>query len=451
MSVSAPDSQQRLEQEIATLRRRLESAEEMRRAIVQDEVDAFVVGRNERERQVLLLGTAGAGYGQLVARMQQGAVTASREGEILHANEPFAAMVGEPLQRLFLAPLYRYAEPRDRERIAILLATGDCDASLELDLMRADGSRRRIRLTLASRGDEYVSLLATDLSEQDRAEEAAGAMVALRRGEIDGIVVDGERVELLGEVTRELQEVARRKDEFIAVLGHELRNPLASIVNGLEILRRSANLEQPAHHALQVMRRQTATLVRLVDDLLDVNRLNQGKVSLERRRIDLRRVIADAAESAGPDLEIKRHTLELNLPPDPVWVYGDPVRLAQVVLNLLTNAAKYTDAGGTIRTVLQRGRDASGSSRAVVRVIDSGIGIAPRHLAEIFEPFTQLPQGRRDGRVGVGLGLGLSICRRLIELHDGRISARSGGDRQGSEFVIEIPESVEARGGTQGA
>ncbi len=270
----------------------------------------------------------------------------------------------------------------------------------------------------------------------------------VERTGIPGAAAGGERMERLGEVSRELREEVRRKDEFIAILGHELRNPLASIVNGLEILRRSGNLESQARYAVQVMGRQTATLIRLVDDLLDINRLNQGKVSLERRRVDLRRVIADAAESARSDLEVKRHTLELDLRPEPVWVSGDPVRLAQVVLNLLTNAAKYTDAGGTIRVVLRRGPDASGTRRAVVRVIDSGIGIAPHHLAEIFEPFTQLTHP--GGQVRGGLGLGLSICRRLVELHEGRISARSAGDRQGSEFVIELPEAIEARGEERG-
>lgn len=444
-AVSATDSQQRLEQEIATLRRQLESAEEMHRAIVHEQVDGFVVGRTEEERQVLLLGTAAAGYGHLVNRMQQGAVTASREGEILHANEQFAALLGEPLQQLFLASLLRYTAPGDQLGLARLLASDGSDTCLELDLVRPDGVKRRTRLTLASRGDEYVSLLATDLSAQDRAEEATGAMEALRRGEIDGVVVGGERVELFTEVDRALQEVARRKDEFIAVLGHELRNPLASIVNGLEILRRVRDLEPQARYAIQVMGRQTATVIRLVDDLLDINRLNQGKVSLERRRVDLSLVIANAAESAGPDLETKGHTLELDLHPGPVWVQGDPIRLAQVILNLLTNAARYTDSGGTIRIVLQRRVEASGGPRAVIRVIDSGMGIAPRHLAEIFEPFTQLAHPR--GRGGAGLGLGLSICRRLIELHDGQISAHSGGAGQGSEFVIDLPESTEPPAG----
>ncbi len=443
MSASASYSQQRLEEEIKALRHRLESAEEMRRAILQDEVDAFVVGRNEEERQVLLLGTASASYGPLVARMQQGVVTASHEGEILHANEPFAALLGEPLPRLFRASLHTYTAPPYRDPLARLLASGGSDDFLELDLMRPDGSKRRARVRLASRGEDYVSLLATDLSEQHRSEEAESAVEALRRGGIDGIVVDGERIELLGEVSRELQEAVQRKDQFIAVLGHELRNPLASIVNGLEILRHSPNLEPQSKHIVQVMRRQTATLVRLVDDLLDVNRLSQGKLSLERRRVDLRHVISDAAESAEPDLEAKRHTLELDLHPDPVWVQGDRVRLAQVILNLLSNAAKYTDAGGWIRVILRRGRDESARGLAVIRVVDSGIGIAPHHLAEIFEPFTQLPH--RDGRAGTGLGLGLSICRHLIELHDGRISARSAGDNQGSEFVIELPEWPEGR------
>ena len=292
-----------------------------------------------------------------------------------------------------------------------------------------------------------------DIEELRRRLELAEQMHrAIVDDELDGFVVGREeaerRVLLVGDAHRSfqldaesererrraLEEADRRKDELMAVLGHELRNPLASIVNGLEILRRSAGLEPHARRALEVMGRQTATLTRLADDLLDVNRLQHGKIILDRRRIELARVLADAVESARPALEAKRHVFEVEVDPEPIWINGDSVRLIQVVVNLLLNAARYTEPEGRIRMVLGRMRRPDGQSMAVVRVIDSGIGIEPDHLARVFEPFAQIgPRG------GAGLGLGLTICRRLVELHEGVISCRSAGAGRGTEFIVELP------------
>jgi signal transduction histidine kinase len=225
----------------------------------------------------------------------------------------------------------------------------------------------------------------------------------------------------------------------MAVLGHELRNPLASLVNGLEILRRSGGIEPHARRAIEVMGRQVSSLIRLADDLLDVNRLEKGMISLERRRIDLTRVLTDAVESARPALESKRHELEVVTGAEPVWIEGDPVRLTQVVLNLLLNAARYTDAEGRIRLVLERAQRSNGQSLAVVRVIDTGIGIEPDQIARVFEPFAQIgPRSERAG-AGAGLGLGLAICRRLVEMHGGAISCASAGAGRGAEFTVELP------------
>ncbi|HXS28822.1 MAG TPA: HAMP domain-containing sensor histidine kinase [Steroidobacteraceae bacterium] len=299
-------------------------------------------------------------------------------------------------------------------------------------------------------------LLDLEIEELRRRLQVAEEMHrAIVDDELDGFVVgrdDGERRVLLvgdahrpfqldAEAERErrraLEEADRHKNQFMAVLGHELRNPLASLVNGLEILRRSAALEPHARRALEVMSRQTTTLIRLADDLLDVNRLEKGMVSLDRRRIDLARVLGDAVESARPALEAKRHTVEIVSGPEPVWVDGDPVRLTQVVLNLLLNAARYTDAEGHIRLVLECSRRADAQCVAIVRVIDTGVGIEPDQIARVFEPFAQL--GSCQGRSGAGLGLGLTICRRLVELHGGSINCRSDGARCGAEFIVELP------------
>ncbi len=298
--------------------------------------------------------------------------------------------------------------------------------------------------------------LAIDIEELRRRLEIAEEMHrAIVDDELDGFVVGRDeserRVVLVGDAhlpfqldaetererRRALEEADRHKNEFMAVLGHELRNPLASLVNGLEILRRSAGLEPHARRALEVMARQTATLIRLADDLLDVNRLEKGMTSLHRRRVDLVHVLADAVESARPALESKRHVLEVSAGPEPVWIDGDPVRLTQIVLNLLLNAARYTDTGGQIRLVLERTQRPDGENVVVLRVIDSGIGIEPAQIARVFEPFAQI--GPRDGRAGAGLGLGLAICRRLVELHGGVISCRSEGAGRGAEFIVELP------------
>jgi signal transduction histidine kinase len=313
-------------------------------------------------------------------------------------------------------------------------------------------------VSAATRGRKVA--LEVEIDElRRRLEWAEDIHRAIVDDEVDGFVIgrsdDERRVLLLGEAhlpfqqdaererdrRHELERVDQLKNEFIAVLGHELRNPLASLVNGLEILRLGADLEPRLRQVLEMMGRQTATLIRLVDDLLDVNRLEQGKVSLHRRRIDLKRAVLDAAESARPALEAKRHVFEIDLCDEPVWVEGDLVRLTQVVLNLLLNAARYTNEGGTIRLGIACESRGAAAPLAIVRVRDTGIGIAPDQLARVFEPFAQV--GPTGGHSNVGLGLGLTISRRLVELHGGRVSCHSAGLGAGSEFIVEMPTAQE--------
>ena len=230
-----------------------------------------------------------------------------------------------------------------------------------------------------------------------------------------------------------LREADRRKDEFLATLAHELRNPLAPIRNGLQVLQIAKPGSDPARQALSIMERQVLHLVRLLDELMDLSRVTQGRVTLRREPLDLGEAVRAAAEASGPLIGAAAHRLELDLPREPLRVNADPVRIAQVLSNLLNNAAKYTPDGGRIALSLARE-----DRRALIRVRDTGIGIPAEMLPRVFEKFMQVP-GSVNRSLG-GLGIGLSLARTLVELHGGTIEAKSDGEGKGSEFVVSLPE-----------
>ncbi|MGC3968108.1 MAG: hybrid sensor histidine kinase/response regulator [Pirellulales bacterium] len=229
-----------------------------------------------------------------------------------------------------------------------------------------------------------------------------------------------------------LRDADRRKDEFIATLAHELRNPLAPIRNSLHILRMSAGDDPAAAQVCEMMERQVGNLVRLVDDLMEVSRITRGKIELRTERVELAAVIRSAVEISKPLIESLRHRLAISIPPDPLTVDGDPVRLSQVVANLLNNSAKYMDEGGQIRLQV---RGAGNSVQISIR--DSGIGIPPEMLPHIFTMFTQVDRSARQAQGG--LGIGLTLVRTLVEMHGGRVEALSEGVGRGSEFVVTLP------------
>ena len=229
---------------------------------------------------------------------------------------------------------------------------------------------------------------------------------------------------------REREEADERKNEFLATLAHELRNPLAPIRTSLEIMRLSGS-GVPPRGITAIMERQVNHLVRLVDDLIDVARITRGKIELRKERVHLNAVIADAVETSRPLIDAAGHQLELTLPRDDLVVDADPMRLAQIFSNLLNNAATYTDAGGRISVDV---READGS--AVVTVADTGIGIAPDALSRVFELFAQADAPTRKH---AGLGIGLTLARGLVELHGGTLTASSDGLGCGSRFVVRLP------------
>ena len=230
---------------------------------------------------------------------------------------------------------------------------------------------------------------------------------------------------------RALQEADRNKDEFLAMLAHELRNPLAPIRNALQLMRMNPSAPR-LQWAQEVIHRQLVSLTRLVDDLLDVSRITRGKITLTRQPLDVATLINRAIETIEPLVLEREHQLTLMIPPEPMRVDGDPTRLTQALANVLGNAAKYTERGGRIELVCTRH-----GTEVELRVRDNGIGIPAELLPRIFDLFTQLD--RRSDHALSGLGIGLALVRRLLEMHGGTISARSEGAGTGSEFVIRLP------------
>lgn len=238
-------------------------------------------------------------------------------------------------------------------------------------------------------------------------------------------------------LTEELRESDQRKDCFLAALAHELRNPLAPLVNAVELLK-SADDEPPLRvRALATMERQLGTLIRLVDDLLDVNRISRDHVDLHREPLDVMHAVHDAVETCAPAVARARHTLETTVPDVPCMVYGDRVRLGQAFSNLLSNACRYTPEGGHIQLTVRSDGDA-----VEVAVSDSGVGLDPSSCTSVFELFRR--SERSIAQVPGGLGIGLWLVRRLVELHGGTVWAESEGAGRGSRFTIRLPRFATA-------
>jgi signal transduction histidine kinase len=239
-----------------------------------------------------------------------------------------------------------------------------------------------------------------------------------------------------------VQEADRRKEEFLAVLSHELRNPLAAIDAAVRLVGQRNLVDPQMAWARDVLARQTAHLSRLVDDLLDIARVSRGSITLRREPVQLSTILGHAVESVRPLLESRKHDLRMTTPQRPLRVDGDPVRLTQVIANLLSNAALYSDEGSRIDLQAEAINAGRGKApEAVIRVRDAGIGISAEDLGSIFELFRQLEQpDRRPG----GLGVGLALARRLVELHSGTIEANSDGVGKGSEFIVRLPELRDA-------
>lgn len=317
-----------------------------------------------------------------------------------------AEAVGRPLDDVFCIQHEQSGEPMESPMGQALRDGAVVGRTGHTVLVANDGSRRPIEVSAAPIRDAQRTIVGVVLTFHDVTERRLGEQA--------------------------LREADRRKDEFLAILAHELRNPLAPIRSSLDLLR-SADVDSAvAAQATDIMDRQVHHLVRLVDDLLDVSRIMRGKITLRLETADLRAVVSAAVETAKVFLDAGGHELTVTLPPDPILLTIDPVRISQVVNNLLTNAAKYTEPGGRIWLSAERAGD-----EAVVRVRDTGVGISADMLPRVFDLFTQADTSA--SRSQGGLGIGLTLVRSLVELHGGCVDVSSGGPGQGSEFVVRLP------------
>jgi signal transduction histidine kinase len=387
---------------LEALQARLTEAEETLRAIRAGEIDALIVQGPVGER-VYTLRNADYPYRTLLEQMQDGAAILTPTGDVLYCNQSFAKLVSTPLQVVIGGPVGRYFEGDARWLLDTLLAAG-C-GKRRTRLLAADGRSVDVLLSLTSTATDEVerrSLIVTDLTE------LADAQVGRERA----------------------QQQSHAKDEFMAMLAHELRNPLSAISAALEVLQAGDSREGAPERARTIIARQTRNLSRLVDDLLEVARVITGKATLARAPLEL----ADAVHRCIVQLEqrVEDRRIELAIDGGPHWIHGDPVRIEQILTNVLSNAIKYSRTGGVIRVQV-----AAEDGETVVSVMDDGLGISPELLPQIFEPFVQ---GERTlDRSQGGLGVGLTLVRRLVEMHSGSVRAFSDGPGRGSTFTIRLP------------
>ena len=301
----------------------------------------------------------------------------------------------------------------------------------------------RLNRTLALANQQLAEANTTLLAEKTRELEAMNGDLQRANAELEQAnrTLQNEVAERARAETA-LKQADRQKDEFLAMLAHELRNPLAPILNAVQLMKLKPATDPELGRARDMIARQLAHLTRLVDDLLDVSRITRGKINLAKEPVDIATLVSRAVETVQPLISERAHRLSVELPAAPVMVNGDPLRLTQALGNVLGNAAKYTEPGGQIRLVVRQVE-----SRAEISVSDSGIGIPAALLPFIFDMFTQL--NHVPGRPQSGLGIGLALVRRLLEMHGGSIGARSDGDGRGSEFMISLPllAAAKAHGG----
>ena len=400
------------EAELAQLRSRAEEAEQALEAIRKGEVESLIIDGPDGPRIFSLEG-ASQSYRVLVEAMNEGAATLGEGGVILYCNACFACMLGAPLERVMGSSIHQHVPPRLGAAFEALLRR-DLEAGVreEMALTGANGVEVPALVSLSAMVDEgrrILCLIATDLRQQRRSEALVEAEKALR-------------------------EADRRKNDFLAVLSHELRNPLAPIKNSLYILDRVPPGGDQATRARAVIDRQVAQLTRLVDDLLDVTRIARNKVALQLTPLDLDQVVRRTVEDHRSLFEGSRVHLSTAFAAGPVRVKADWARIAQVIGNLLANAAKFTDPGGSVLVSVERD---PALGQAVLRVADTGAGMAPDTLERLFEPFAQAD--RTLDRSKGGLGLGLALVKGIVEMHGGEVSAHSAGPGRGAELVVRLP------------
>jgi len=381
--------------EIEELRQRLQEAEGNLQAIYSGEIDALLLSDENGGRRVFTLRSADAPYRALVERMQEGAATLTTQGDIVYCNQRFADLVKRPLELVFGASIGTFLPSAENEILRAMLEHGSGRYTTRLVLEGRESTEVQVTLSSIVLDDvEYRTLIMSDISSLARA-----------------------------------QRESRSKDEFLAMLAHELRNPLGAIQGAVHALGIIGHTDPMALRATGIIKRQVLHMARLVDDLLDVGRAVTGKIVLKRTQVNL----ADCVKSSVATIASGNSSHgRIDVESTPVWVNGDTVRLEQVVGNLLSNALKFSQGERTVTVYV--GPD---GSDAVVRVSDQGVGIPPEMLPKIFDLFVQAHHTIDRSRGG--LGIGLTLVKRLTELHGGSIHAASDGEARGSTFTVRLP------------
>ena len=384
--------------EIEELRQRLVEAEGNLQAIYSGEIDALLLAGENGERRVFTLRSADAPYRALVERMQEGAATLTTRGDIVYCNQRFADLVKRPLEQVFGAAIGSFLP--------------SAEAGI-LDAMLDHGSGR------------YVTRLVLDGSEDTEVQVTLSSIVL---DDVEHRTLIMSDISSLARAQRE----SRSKDEFLAMLAHELRNPLGAIQGAVHALGIIGHTDPMALRATGIIKRQVVHMARLVDDLLDVGRAVTGKIVLKRACVNL----ADCVKSSVSTINSgSAQQARIEFSGEPVWVNGDSVRLEQIVGNLLSNALKFSQGTRAVRVFA-----GPENGDAVVRVADQGVGIPPEVLPRIFDLFVQAHH--TIDRARGGLGIGLTLVKRLTELHGGSVQAASDGNSRGATFTVRLPATA---------
>jgi PAS domain S-box-containing protein len=427
----AEDTRHRdLEAENAQLRERLAEAEGLLRAIREGEIDAVIVRGAEGDRIFTLEG-ADYPYRALVESMSEGAVTLAEDCTILYSNPRLAEMLGTTSAQLAGSAFTRWVAPEEAGTFnELFCAVSGSSVSGELSLRTAQADALPVHASFSPLIVKGVRCICAVLTDTSLAKHHAAMAAA---------------AEYVRQVNDRLRQADRRKDEFLATLAHELRNPLAPIRAAAYVLKKIDAPDPRLVQARDMIERQAAHMTRLIDDLLEMSRITQGKIELQRRVESLVSVVSGVADSARASIEARGHEFTIRLPTEPLPIHADAIRIAQALFNVLENAAKYTPRGGRIELLARREQD-----EAIITVSDNGIGIAPGMATRIFEMFVQAgePGGRRAQG---GLGIGLALTHRLIAMHGGSITASSPGLEQGATFTVRLPLCSLQESGRAGA
>ena len=369
----------------------------------------------DRKRAETVLKVSEVRYRRLFESAKDGIlILTAHAATITHANPFIAELLGYSPEEMQGKELWQIGLFQDVEASkAAMQELQETGYIRYEDLPLETKAGRRINVEFVSNvygedGDAVIQCNIRDISDRKRLDES------LRQRAAD------------------LSDADRRKDEFLATLAHELRNPLAPIRNGLQIMKLAGHDYRAVEKSRSMMERQVEQMTHLIDDLMDVSRINQGKVVLQKTRINLADAVQNAVDTSRPLIDAQGHELVVALPPEPVYVDGDLTRLSQVFANLLNNAAKYTNKGGRIRLAVERQ-----GNEVLLSVEDNGVGISADKLSQVFDMFAQVDRSLEQSQGG--LGIGLNIVKRLVEMHDGSVTVESGGNDRGSRFVVRLP------------